>query len=199
MLIFWDKNIVFLANPKAGSTAIGTALEPLANLAVLRPPELKHTNLQSYVRHVAPWLGSINGQSFMTVAVMREPVQWLRSWYRFHIQDDFVEPSDSQITPTFPEFVLAYMAPDQQLFQHIGTQSGFLTFDGKVVDRIFRYEDMQDLTDFLEDELDCAILLPRINVPPSADVSLDPELEKKLRDFLAADVELYDSLKSSHK
>ena len=34
MLIFWDQRLVFLATPKAGSTAVEVALEPLASLAV---------------------------------------------------------------------------------------------------------------------------------------------------------------------
>jgi hypothetical protein len=49
---------------------------------------------------------------------------------------------------------------------HVGTQSEFLTDDSARVDRIFRYEDMENFTHFLEDRLDCAISLPRVNVPP---------------------------------
>lgn len=189
--------MVFLANPKAGSTAIETALEPLSNLAVLRPPELKHTNLENYERFVAPWLNSITGEKFTTIAVMREPVEWLRSWYRFRIRDDIDDPLHEMTGVAFPDFVQAYMAPDQKLVTHIGTQSDFLTHQGKTVDCIFRYEEMEHLTEYLEEQLDCEILLPRVNVPPSADVSLDPVLESELRDFMAADASLYATLTSA--
>ena len=49
------------------------------------------------------------------------------------------------------------------------------------MDRIFRYEDIAIFTEFLEDRLDCAISLPRVNVPPSVDVALSPQTEAELR------------------
>ncbi len=194
MLIFWEKDLVFLANPKAGSTAIEAALEPLANLAVQRPPELKHANLSSYRQYVAPWLASAGRKQPTTIAVMREPVDWLRSWYRFRIRDDVDDPEHEMTGVSFTEFVKAYMAEDSQLRRSIGNQSGFLTNDGQQVDRIFRYEDMDNLTHFMEERLDCALHLPRVNVPPSVDVALEPALEGQLREFLNDDVKLYASL-----
>ncbi len=38
MLVFWDQRLVVLATPKTGSSAIQTALESLAVLAIQRPP-----------------------------------------------------------------------------------------------------------------------------------------------------------------
>ena len=61
MLIFWESRLVFLATPKAGSTAVEAALEALANVAVQRPAALKHANLSTYQRHIAPWLHSATG------------------------------------------------------------------------------------------------------------------------------------------
>ena len=78
--------------------------------------------------------------------------------------------------------------------REIGSQSGFLTRDGDRVDRIFRYEDIEAFTHFLEDRLDCAISLPRVNVPPAVDVSLDEPQETRLRQVMERDVALYDSL-----
>ena len=82
MLIFWESRLVFLATPKAGSTAVEAALEALANVAVQRPAVLKHADLRTYRRHIEPWLHSATGDRFTTVALMREPIDWLRSWYR---------------------------------------------------------------------------------------------------------------------
>lgn len=197
MLIFWQSHLVFLATPKAGSTAIEAALEPLSNLAVQRPPELKHTNLKSYKKFVAPWLSSMTNRSFTTVAVMREPVEWMRSWYRFHIRDDVEEFGHDLPGVTFAEFALDYMNPDRRLVSQIGSQSDFLTYDNDAVDHIFRYEEMEAFTEFMEERLDCVLHLPRVNVPPSADVELDPEVEQRLRHFMAADAHLYDRLERS--
>lgn len=48
MLIFWEPRLVFLATPKAGSTAVEAALEPLAAVAVQRPGAMKHTDIATY-------------------------------------------------------------------------------------------------------------------------------------------------------
>ena len=73
-------------------------------------------------------------------------------------------------------------------------QHRFLSHQGRPVDRIFRYEDMQRFVDFLEDQLDCAISLPRINVPPTVAVDLDAADEQALRQAMAPDIALYETI-----
>lgn len=193
MLIFWEQRLVFLATPKAGSTAIETALEPLASLAVQRPPEMKHADAARFHRHIHPWLREMTDDHFTTVALMREPVEWLRSWYRFHLRD--LHDGDGELPGNgFDSFARRYLDQPKSLTQGIGTQSAFLTAAEAPVDRIFRYEEIEAFTHFLDDWLDCEISLPRINVPPSADVTLTEETETALRTALSEDFALYESL-----
>jgi hypothetical protein len=194
MLIFWESRLVFLATPKAGSTAVEAALEALANVAVQRPAVLKHADLRTYRRHIEPWLHSATGDRFTTVALMREPIDWLRSWYRFRLRDDNEDPDHAMTGIHFAEFAAGYARPDGMAAAQIGTQSEFLTDDQDRVDRIFRYEDMETFTHFLEDQLDCALSLPRVNVPPAVDVSLDQNQEASLRKAMDRDLQLYHSL-----
>ncbi|SDE13582.1 Sulfotransferase family protein [Paracoccus isoporae] len=194
MLIFWEHRLVFLATPKAGSTAIETALEPLASLAVQRPPEMKHADAARFHRHIHPWLREMTADHFTTVALMREPVEWLRSWYRFHLRDAQEEDA-AMPAEQFEGFARRYLDQPKSLTQGIGTQSAFLTAAEAPVDRIFRYEQIDAFTRFLDEWLDCEISLPRINVPPSADVSLSPATETALRQALSEDFALYDSLR----
>jgi len=193
MLIFWEKRLVFLATPKAGSTAVESALEALSNIAVQRPAELKHTDLGSCRRHIEPWLHHATGDTFTTVALMREPIGWLRSWYRFRQRDDIDDPDHAMVGVSFADFARAYAASDEA-GRGIGMQCDFLTEGEDRVDRIFRYEEIEGFTHFLEDRLDCAISLPRVNVPPAVDVSLRDEQEAELRRFLQRDVALYETL-----
>jgi len=193
MLIFWEKRLVFLATPKAGSTAVESALEALSNIAVQRPAELKHTDLGSYRRHIEPWLHHATGDTFTTVALMREPIGWLRSWYRFRQRDDIDDPDHAMVGVSFADFARAYATSDDAC-RGIGMQCDFLTEGEDRVDRIFRYEEIEGFTHFLEDRLDCAISLPRVNVPPAVDVSLRDEQEAELRRFLQRDVALYETL-----
>lgn len=199
MLIFWDKRLVFLATPKAGSTAVEAALEALASVAVQRPAALKHTDLRHYRAHIAPWLHAATGDHFTTVALMREPVGWLRSWYRFRLRDDIDDPDHAMTGVSFPDFARSYADPQSKDFPAIGTQSDFLTHGQDRVDRIFRYEEIEDFTHFLEDRLDCAINLPRVNVPPAVDVSLDDNQETALREMMSRDIALYEALASDRR
>jgi hypothetical protein len=112
MLIFWESRLVFLATPKAGSTAVEAALEALANVAVQRPAALKHADLATYQRHIAPWLHSATGDHFTTVALMREPLDWLRSWYRFRLRDDDEDPDHAMTGISFADFAAHYARPD---------------------------------------------------------------------------------------
>ncbi|WP_374633462.1 sulfotransferase family 2 domain-containing protein [Paracoccus sp. (in: a-proteobacteria)] len=194
MLIFWESRLVFLATPKAGSTAVEAALEALANVAVQRPAALKHADLATYRRHIAPWLHSATGDDFTTVALMREPLDWLRSWYRFRQRDDDEDPDHAMTGISFADFAAHYARPDGMRAAQVGTQAGFLTEEDVRVDRIFRYEDMDDFTHFLEDRLDCALSLPRVNVPPPVDVSLTAAQETSLRQVMERDLRLYASL-----
>ncbi len=192
MLIFWDQRLAFLATPKAGSTAVEVALEPLASLAVQRPPEMKHVDAARFHRHIHPWLLGMTADHFTTVALMREPLDWLRSWYRFQLRDEHETGEDDGAS--FEEFARRYLEQPGSVTQGIGTQSAFLTAGDVPVDRIFRYEDMAAFTQFLDEWLGCEINLPRINVPPSADVSLTAETETALRRALGPDFALYATL-----
>lgn len=194
MLIFWESRLVFLATPKAGSTAVEAALEGLANVAVQRPAALKHADLRTYRQHIEPWLHASKGARFTTVALMREPVGWLRSWYRFRLRDDDEDPDHPMTGISFAQFAQNYARPDGLEAAQVGTQSEFLTHAEDRVDRIFRYEDIETFTHYLEDRLDCAISLPRINVPPAVDVSLTAEQDEGLRQRMAGDLALYQSL-----
>lgn len=196
MLIFWKERLVFLATPKTGSTSLETVLEPFAHAALRRPPELKHIPAGKYRRHLAPLLEGLAGETFTTVALMREPVDWLGSWFRFRQREDIVGRDRSTRGLTFEQAVAGYLAEPQAPNMAVGTQSRFLCGRGAkpLVDRIFRYEAMADMVAFFEDRLDCSLALPHLNGSPAAPLDLSPETDRRLRARLAPDLALYDRL-----
>ncbi len=192
MLVFFDQRLVFLATPKTGSTAIESALQPLAALTVERPPVLKHTNAHRYHRFIGPYLEAASGSEFTVTAMMREPVSWLGSWYRYRRRGDGVEARNRTNDVTFDEFVQAWCREDPPPFADVGRQSRFLKgHRDKGVDRLFRYERIGDFVTFLEDQLDCAITLPRLNVSPTGDLTLSDRSRALLEREAAADFTLY--------
>lgn len=195
MLVFWDQRLAFLATPKTGSTAIEAALESLSAVVVQRPPVLKHTSVQRFHRFLGPYLEVASGHSFTVAAMMREPRDWLGSWYRYRQREDVTDPRKSTIGKSFDEFVTAYCQDDPAEFAAVGSQARFLKArKDRGVDHLFRYEDIGSFVAFLEDRLNCEINLPRLNVSPTADMDLSLTTEAKLKHFMAEDFALYNSI-----
>ncbi|MCX8508240.1 MAG: sulfotransferase family 2 domain-containing protein [Rhodobacteraceae bacterium] len=196
MLIFWKERLAFLSTPKTGSTSIETALESLAQVAIRRPPELKHMMAAQFQNHMAPLLQGASGESFTTVALMRDPIDWLGSWWRYRQRDDIRDLPSSTVGISFDEAAQAYMSEGPPDYIDVGTQGRFLGYRKGMpkVDRIFRYEEIGRFVDFLEDRLGCEIILPRLNVSPKAALTLEAKTRTLLRHHLADDYRLYDSL-----
>lgn len=194
MLVFWDQRLAFLATPKTGSTAIAAALESLAAVSIQRPPILKHTTVHRYRRFVGPYLAAASKAEFTLVALMRDPRDWLGSWYRFRQRDD-TQPEKSTRGMSFDEFVQAWCRDPQPEFAAVGSQGRFLRpRRGEGVDRLFRYEDIGGFVEFLEDRLGCEILLPRLNVSPVGTTDLSAATETLLRTVAAEDFALHATL-----
>jgi hypothetical protein len=192
MLVFWQQKLVFLATPKTGTTAIESALESLSPMAIQRPPALKHTSVTRYNRFVGPWLRAASGDAFETVALMREPRDWLASWYRYRRRADIEHATRQTQGLSFEDFVLAWCQDAPPPFADVGLQSQFLTArTGPSLTRLFRYEDIEQFVDFLEDRLHCEITLPRLNVSPTAETQLSAATETLLHERAAAEFALY--------
>ena len=126
---------------------------------------------------------------------MREPRDWLGSWFRYR-QREGTDPAKSTAGMSFDTFVQAWCKEVRPDFAEVGSQDRFLrSKDGDRVDRLFRYEDIGSFVQFLEDRLDCEIILPRLNVSPSGATDLSAATEALLHEAAAADFALYDTLK----
>ncbi|MBL4918871.1 hypothetical protein [Szabonella alba] len=196
MLVFWEQGLAFLATPKTGSTAIEAALESLSAVVVQRPPVLKHTSVRRFHRFLGPYLEVASGRPFEVCAMMREPRDWLGSWYRYRQREDVTDAAKSTRGLSFDQFVQAYCAAEQPDFAAVGSQSVFLAErKGKGVDHLFRYADIGAFVHFLEDRLGCAIHLPRLNVSPEAELELSGATIALMERVMAEDFALYASIR----
>jgi len=194
MLVFWDQRLAFLATPKTGSTAIAAALESLAAVSIQRPPLLKHTTVHRYRRFIGPYLEAASKGEFTVVALMREPRDWLGSWYRYRQRED-IDPARTTRGMSFDEFVLAWCQDPRPDFADIGSQERFLRpRQGVGVDRLFRYEEIDHFVEFLEDRLNCEVILPRLNVSPTGTTELSAATEAMMREVAAPDYAMYETL-----
>jgi hypothetical protein len=191
LLIFWKERLVVIANTKTGSTSLESAFEGLAEVVVSRPAALKHTTAAACRRHVAPWLAEFaGGAPFETAALVREPLDWLGSWFRDRAGSG--ELPEGMDFAGFGRDVLAAPPPGHA---RIITQAEMLCAeDGTpAVDALFRYDAIERFVEFLEDRLGCEITLPRLRVSPAAPTDLPADLRARLAEHLAADIALYDA------
>lgn len=196
MLVFYDERLVLLSVPKTGTTAYQAALRDRADFVVSDPPQLKHAPVFRYNRWFRPMFERVCGVELELAAVMREPISWLGSWYRFR-QRPFLDGSPNSTKGiSFDDFVRAYCKGDVPKFADVGSQSKFLEpqRNGCAVTHFFRYEDQAELRQFLEARLDMKIETESLNVSPAMELTLDPKVEAILRRKRAADFELYDSI-----
>ncbi len=195
MLVFWDHRLAILATPKTGSTAIQSALEPMATLAIRTPPALKHTTAQRWHRFLGPYFETAAGAPFTVVALMREPRDWLGSWYRYRQRPEIEGTPRSTAGLSFDRFVNDWCDDPQPDHAAVGSQARFLAPKAeRGVDHLFRYEEIDRFVDFLEDRLGHEIILPRVNVSPDGNLDLSEATEARLRQAAAKDFALYQSL-----
>lgn len=196
MLVFYKERLVFLSVPKTGTTALETSLRDRADMVISDPPELKHAPVYRYNRFFRPMFDKVCDARMETLAMMREPISWLGSWYRYRRRPYMRGRANSTHDVSFDDFVLAYMKGDKPGFARVGSQAKFLEPrpNGTSVDHLFRYEDMDRLVAFLEERLQTKILTDRANVSPQMNLTLSPEVEKRFRRKCAGEFELYESI-----
>lgn len=196
MLVFWKQKFVLLAVPKTGTTALEQALLPHASAAILDPPGQKHIPAQQYRNRLGKFFEQRGNRPMELIAVMREPVDWLGSWYRYRSRPQLAGKANSTEGISFDDFVAAWLEPKRPEFAEVGSQANFLTDDkGRpATDRIFRYDRMADLVAFLEDRLDTTLDLPRANVSPKGLVALSDPMRARMEKEAAAEFALWHSL-----
>ncbi len=196
MLVFSKAKLVLLCVPKTGTTAYQTALGPHAAMVVRDPPELKHAPVFRYNRFYRPALEKFIGAPLDVVAVMREPVDWLGSWYRYRRRPFTKGQRTSTHDVTFDEFIDAYTRGDKPPFANVGSQAKFLEpqKNGTAVTHLFRYEDQEGLRKFLQDRLAVTFETVQENASPDMPLDLSAETEAKLRRKCADEFALWDGI-----
>ncbi|TDT77872.1 hypothetical protein BDE40_1172 [Litoreibacter halocynthiae] len=196
MMIFFKERLAFLAVPKTGTSALENALGPKASVIFRDPPGIKHTNARSFEAKYRQLFERGNLPPLETMAVMREPVEWLGSWYRYRQRPALNGHPNSTAGLSFDDFVTAYLADVQPAFANVGQQSRFVTDQSGdlLINHLFSYHNLAAAIRFLEDRLDRKISLKSINQSPKQDISLSPALSAELRKTCALDFEIYQAL-----
>ncbi len=195
MLVFYKERLAFLAVPKTGSTAYHSALRDRADIVVTGPPDLKHAPVRRYDRFFQNIFRKMYDTEMEVMAVVREPIDWLGSWYKFRGREERVGHPHSTQGMSFDEFVQAYMQSPRPDFADVGSQSQFFRTrsNGFGASHIFKYENQTGILDFLQNRLDMEISLNRENVSPPRELKLAAETEKTFRQTYTSEFACHDA------
>jgi hypothetical protein len=200
VLLAPGKGFVFLAPTKTGSTSIEAAFLRHSQIVMQSPPAFKHTSYAGFQRFLQPYLASrgFPRESYEVVCAFREPIDWLSSWWRYRSREELDDPTNPRHRNytggvSFEEFARAYMEGSER-FAKVGRLSRFVSpCPGEAeVDRIYRYDRLDLLIDFLCEKVDAEVKVGSANTSPKRSVSLSKECEIELREFFAPEYRIYE-------
>lgn len=206
MIFLHKARLVILSQPKTGTTALEAALSPRASISVSKPPELKHMSYRGFLKFVAPLIEAQTGldrADYDVIAVMREPVDWLGSWYRYRTRDELRKPDNPRAVNftgnmSFDDFVRDVCRPDDQQPQHARIKTpSWVALGGRDrigIDRLFSYEALDAFHDYIVDRTGKPIETKTANVSPKMEISLSPETRETLKRHFTFEFELHGAL-----
>ena len=195
MIISKRGRFVFIANTKTASTTIEDILEPYATLAFVKNPQVKHMGIQQYRTMLEPSLiGNELDNPLESFAVIRDPIDWLFSWYSYRSRDEIQGTTRSTKTMSFDAFIASYLSKPRPEFAKVGSPSGLLKLKGgKIgVNHIYAFEQIDKLVEELGERLGVKLSLDRhLNASPQKQFEVSPENYRELEKFFKKDFELY--------
>lgn len=133
------------------------------------------------------------------VCAFREPIDWLSSWWRYRSREELTDPSHRRHHNyvghlSFEQFVRAYMNDDGKLVARMRRPSEFVQpLPGKAeVDRIFRYDRLDLLVDFLCEKVGKGVQVSLKNVSPERAASLSETCKREVREFFTPEYRIYE-------
>jgi hypothetical protein len=175
-------NLVYVAVPKTGGTSTAHALRAFAD-----PGSVYDTNDVAAMHRPASYAKRMFPGADV-VCVMREPIGWMFSKYRYLSGAAF--PWDSVYTTrhqSFSRFVIRYLRGEKPWPEPFKTQAEYASG----AHMIFQYEQMHRFTGFLSLRLGSKIQMPRLNVSPAKDFDLSPDILGQVKEALFADCSLW--------
>jgi hypothetical protein len=200
MIAVPGRGLVFLAQTKCASTSIEHALERFAQVLLQNEPRMKHMSVREFSEAAAPLLDRFGypRQAYEIVCLIREPIEWLHSWWRYRARPELADPAHPRHANyagqvSFDGFAEAYLEGGHA-FAEVGRQADFL-IDGMGnvgVDRLFRYEDLDLVLEYLQIKLGEKLPeLDRLNVSPPNPLVLSDTGRRALEEFFRAEYALH--------
>lgn len=196
---------VFLSAPKCASTSIESVLSDYSDGGFSGHPAIKHINALRYKKNIEPIFAKKiplkKKNNIEIVCVMREPLEWLHSWYRYRARSELSSPKHPQHKNytgniTFNEFIKNYLKEEKPSFARVGQQSTFMEDrQGElIVDRIFRLDSLHEAEIFFSKKIGKDISFPQANTSKKKKLEIDNSLKDELVQLLERDYRYYNKV-----
>jgi hypothetical protein len=158
-----------------------------------------------FMRWVAPLIQHgehLRRSDYTVICVLREPISWLHSWYRFRSRRAIKKhPSLNRNftgSMSFSDFVRSYCSAAPGPFAQVGDPMRVLLDKNGAIgpDRVFAYEDLESFAEYLSARLRHPIELPSLNESPPRKLELEPGAEAMIRARFARAIEFHSGLRS---
>lgn len=179
----------------------------VCNVDFSGPGAIKHINARVFNKNIL----ALHNRLMPAVAIesfcmMREPLGWIESWYRYQTRDALKDPAHfnhARYTGniSYDQFIEAFVESSGKArpeYARLTTQYDFVRLDNNEVgvDRIFPMERMDLVEDFLRQKTGKKISIPQENVSPKQSCHLDPALLRRLEEYLAPDLVLFEQVRA---
>lgn len=201
MLISTVKRFIFVANTKTASTSIEQVLRPHADIVLAGTPRRKHIFLRDALATCAPFVPDPSSQTehetghrpeqYFKFGVMRDPLDWISSWYRYRRGNEVESPLPEGLT--LADF---WARQDWNIQRADGSRylqsDAFLAADGTVLaDVIIPYHRLNEMFARICGPLGVVATLPHENVSQMKEPGdIAAGLNEEMRAFYATDYAL---------
>ncbi len=130
MLLSQKHRFLFVANSKTASTTVERILRGDANIVLTSPPQVKHMPYSEIERNFRFLFRGQDGlEKFFRFAVIRDPLDWIVSWYNYRSRPALQGDQRSTKGISFEEFVdgLLKSGKERPPFARIGFQKRVLS------------------------------------------------------------------------
>ena len=193
--------IGFICVPKCGSTSVERFIRPKGDFSLSGNPRLKHISYEHMEEHIWPLLAKLHLRTPYMFAIVREPVNWVESWYRFRARDELAPPEHPQHHDysgnlCLPEYVEAVLLTRPPSHARIHSQFSYLRNKAGTVgvDKIIALENVDAEVPALLAQYNIFVDKPkeRRNVSEVREAAALPnELRARLLAHLEMDEKLY--------
>ncbi len=196
MLVSRFPPIVFFAVPKTGSVSIETAFAPHFDMVMSKNPSLKHMTVRTYDASLRHFVSRRVAKDPVKLAVVREPLDWILSWYRYRTRSEIDGKPASSKGVSADDFILSYMSDDPAPYARIGSQHEFLhNKAGELgVDQLYRFDNLAPLIAYLNKRLRVDVTIDHLNASPKSAELVSPEIAAAYRRYAAKEFTLYESV-----